>query len=233
MANKKSVETRIQTAKTKQSDSKRKVLRLFALASFVLTLVLLLMMLVNWAAIYNTDMSGNEIEVSGFNCASAALTDNYKSMDQSKFGDIAVLNYHAEAYAYRLSVVSLVVLFVLVVHALIAFFGLITNKQGAFNILTIIFAVAEAVLFIVCHCIAISMNDSGILTTYCNDNPACSVQSQAILPALFAILSLAIPIVAMIRSAKIKREVEGSADSEADAAATPAPRRKFGRKYKS
>ena len=187
--------------------SKRKILRLFSLATLLMVVILLLMMLTEWAAIYNTDLKGYEVEIDGFNCASAALSDGYKSIDQTTYGDIAVFNYHARAYVERLSVVSVIVLFVLIVHGVIALFGLITNKQGVFNILSIIFALAEAALFIACHAIGVSFNDSGILTTYCNDNPACSVQSQAILPALFAILSLALPIVALIRDHKIKAEM--------------------------
>lgn len=187
--------------------SKRKILRLFSLASLLMVVVLLLMMLTEWAAIYNTDISGNEVEIDGFNCASAALSDGYKSIDQETYGDIAVFNYHAKAYVERLSVVSVIVLFVLIVHGVIALFGLITNKQGVFNILSMIFALAEAGLFIACHAIGTSIGDSGILTTYCNNNPACSVQSQAILPALFAILSIALPVVALIRDNKIKAEM--------------------------
>ncbi len=194
--------------------SKRKVLRLFSLASLLMVVILLLMMLSNWAAIYNTDIKGNEVEISGYNCASAALSNNYKAIDQAKYGDIAVFNYHAGAYVERLSVVSLAVLFVLIAHAVVVLFGLITNKQGVFNILTIIFATAEATLFIVCYSIGISLNDSGILSTYCNNNPACSVESGAILPALFAILSLSIPIVALMRDHKIKAELASAAEAE-------------------
>ena len=215
MANKKYMESRIKMEKGKEFSSKRKRLRLFALGSLLMAIVILLMMLSNWAAIYNTNDAGNEIEVSGFNCASTALSGNYKSFDQNKYGDIAVFNKHAAAYIERLSVVSLVVLFVVIVHALIALFGLITNKQKIFGIMNIAFAVAEAALFITCHAIAISMNHSGILTTYCSNNPACSVQSQAIMAGLFAILSVALPVVGMLYENKIAKE-------EAAEAATPA-----------
>ena len=220
MANKRFKEQKVQTEmvdeRDKQFRAKRGILRLFSLASLLMVVILLLMMLSNWAAIYNTDIKGNEVEISGYNCASAALSNNYKAIDQAKYGDIAVFNYHAGAYVERLSVVSLAVLFVLIVHAVIAIFGLITNKQGVFNILTIIFATAEATLFIVCYSIGISLNDSGILTTYCNNNPACSVESGAILPALFAILSLAIPIWALIRDHKIKAELASAVEEDAN-----------------
>lgn len=233
MANKRSIELRVQEDRAKTLLGKKRILRIYPLISLVITVILLLLMLTNWAAIYNTDLGDNEIEVTGFQCVSAGLSDNYDSIDQSAFGDMAVFSYHAESYVRSLSVVSVVALFVVIVHLLIGVFALITNKQGAFNILDLVFIASKTALFIACYAIAISMNDSGILTTYCNNNPACSVQSHAILPALFALLSLAVPIVAMIHSAKIKRETDGVAESGADGAATPAPRRKFGRKYKS
>ena len=206
--------------------SKRKILRLFSLVSLLMVGILLLMMLTEWAAIYNTDIPGNEVKVSGFNCASSALSGSYKSFDQTKYGDIAVFNYHAGAYVERLAVVSLVVLFVLIAHAVVAIFGLITNKQGVFNILNILFAAAEAALFIACHAIGISIGDSGILTTYCNNNPACSVVSQAILPAVLAILSLALPIVALIRDHKIKAEFAPAAEYETDSKESGKPFKK-------
>ena len=203
-ANKKYLESKFKMEQEKQYLAKRKVLRLFSLAALVLSVVLLLLMLANWAAIYNTAMSGNEIEVSGYNCVSAGLSGDYTSMDTGRFGNMAVFNYHIPSYIQKLCALSAAALFVVIAHVVINLFALITNKQGAFNVLGIVFAVAEAALFIACHAVAISFNNAGILHTYCNDNPACSVQSHAILPGLFAILSLAAPILALIRSSKIK-----------------------------
>ncbi len=218
MANKKHIEEKLKTEQEKKRLSKRKIFRLFPLAALLLTVVLLLFMMVNWAAIYNTSMEDNEIEISGYNCVSAGLSGNYTSMDTGRFGNMSVFNYHAASYVYTLSVISVIVLFVLIVHGFINLFALITNKQGAFNVVGIVFAAAEAALFIACYAVALSIKDSGILTTYCNDNPACSIQSHAVLPALFAIISLAAPILAMVFDFREKRELRSEEAAAAQAA---------------
>ncbi len=215
MANKKYLESKIKMEQEKEYLNKRKKLRLFPLAALLLAVVLLLFMLSNWAAIHNTAMNngdgGYEIKVSGYNCVSAGISGEYTDMDTSRFGDMAVFNYHIPAYIQKLCTLSVVVLFVVIVHLIVNLFALITNKQGAFNVVGIAFAVAEAALFIACYAVGISFNHAGILHTYCNDNPACSVQSNAILPALFAIISISAPVLAMIYSKKIAPPEEAPA----------------------
>lgn len=203
--NRKYVEQRLLDERKKKYDAARKRLRIFPLISLALVILLLVFMLVDWAAIYNTDIAGNEVKISGFNCVSAGLSGDYSSADAS-YGNMAVpFNYYASDYVHRLAPLTVVVLFVLIAHILIEVFAVITNKQGAFNVLTILCAAAEFALFIACYAIALSMNDSQILPKYCNSNPACSIRSEAILPALFALISLASPILGMIYSKKARR----------------------------
>ena len=219
MANKKYLEKRLKEEKEKKLSNSRKKLRVFPLISLAIAVILLLLMFTDWAAVYNTDIGGNEVKISGFNCVASGLSGNYTSSD-SAFGNMAVpFNYYAGMYVTTLSVLAAVVMFVVIVHILIELFATITNKQGAFNVLSILFALAEAGLFIACYAIAISMKDSQILPKYCNNNPACSIHSQAILPGLFAILSLASPIMAMIFESKSKKAIRAQADAVAAQAA--------------
>ena len=207
MANKKYTEQRIKEQRETELLKHKKRLRIYPLISLLITLILLLLMMTTWVAIYNSGTDMNEIEATGFQCASAGLADNYKSIDQDTFGKISFFANFAESETRALCVVTAVLLFVLILHALIGLFGLITNKQGAFNILDIIFVAVEAALFITCYSKTLSMEDILISPKgYCN-NPLCSVQSSAIIPALIAILSLALPIVALIRDHKIKAEM--------------------------
>ena len=214
----------------KQLVAKKNKLRLFPLASLVVVVILLLLMLTHWVAIYNTSLEGNEVEVSGYNCVAAGLSGNYQSADESSYGNMAVFEYHAKNYIEKVSVVTVVVLFVVIAHLLVQFFAVITNKQKVFNILTIIFAAAETALFIACYALALSVKDSGILTTYCNNNPACSIQSQAILPAVFAILSLASPILAIISEKKIEAQFAPAPENGKAAEKPVAPERRKGGK---
>ena len=228
MAKLKYAEQRVQAETERRISRERNKLRVFSLISLAVVVLLLLFMFVDWAAIYNTDMEGNEAEISGFNCVAAGLSGDYTSTEASVGKFMAVpFNYYASTYLRTLSAFSVAVLFVVIAHLLIQIFAVITNKQGAFNILAILFAAAEFGLFIACYAVALSMNDSQILPKYCSGNPACSIQSQAILPALFALLSFASPILAMIREGQVKKML---AEAQARAAEPVKTNTRFKRK---
>ena len=238
MANKKYVEQRNQAAREKALLAKKRRLRFFPLITLVITVILLLLMLADWAAVYNTTIAGNEVRISGFNCVSAGLSGNYSSENQATFGDMAMpFNYYAGTFLRTLCALSVAVLFVVIVHLLIEVFATITNKQGAFNIIAIIFTVAEAALFIACYAVAISMKNAEILSGYCQGNPACSIQSQAIIPAVFAILSLATPILTILGERKIGKEMASEQPAfdavKSDASATSGKGKKKKRRYAS
>ena len=219
MANKKYVEQRNQAAREKTLLTKKRRLRFFPLIILLITVVILLLMLTDWAAVYNTSIAGNEVRISGFNCVSAGLSGNYTSENEATFGNMAMpFNYYAKTFLRTLCALTVAVFFVVIAHMLIEVFATITNKQGAFNILAIVFTVAEAALFIACYAVAISMKNAEILSGYCQGNPACSIQSQSIIPAVFAILSLAVPILAMIGEHKIKKETAPAEQAPAESA---------------
>ena len=204
MANKKYLEQRLQAEREKKYLSDRKKLRIFPLISLVIVAVLLLTMLATWTGLYNLDSSSYDGEVTtGYQCVAAALSDDYTSADQSRFGTLSVIFYpYAPSLVRTLCLFSVIVLFVMIGHLLTEVFALITNKQGVFNILAIVFAVTEAVFFILCYDTAISMTGP-VRDGYCG-NPACTVKSSAIIPGLIAILSLAVPIFTIIRERKVK-----------------------------
>ena len=198
------LERKLQEEKQKKFESAWKKLRFLSLASLLFAGLLLIFMLVNWAAVYNTD-SGIEVKISGFNCVAAGLSGNYTGTDAA-FGDMAVpFHYYAESYVKTLSVLSVIVMFVSIARILVEIFASITNKQGAFNFLGIGFGAAQSALFIWCYSVALSMKDARILAVYCGGNPACSIVSTAILPAVFAILSISIPVLGLILSKKAKK----------------------------
>lgn len=176
----------------------KKMTKVISLFSFFFVVVILLLMFVDWAAVYNTDIAKNEVEISGFNCVSSGLSGNYASPNKGRFGDMAVpFNYYASSYVRPLAKLSAAVMFVVVVHILVALFSVIAKKKKPFFCLCVLLAVTEAVLFILCYAKGLSMKNSMILHSYCKDNPACSIHSQAIIPAIFSILYLALPIYAL------------------------------------
>lgn len=197
------IEKRLQEEKQKKYDAFWKKLRFLSLASLLFAGLLLLFMLVNWAAVYNTS-SGIEVKITGFNCVASGLSGNYTGTDAA-FGNMAVpFEYYASAYVKRLCLLSVVVMFVSIARILVDIFASITNKQGAFNFLSVAFGVAQTALFTACYVVALSMKDASILSVYCGGNPDCSIVSLAILPAVFALLSLAIPVIGIVLSKKAK-----------------------------
>ncbi len=198
------IERRLQEEKKKKFDAFWKKLRFLSLLSLLFAGALLLFMLVNWAAVYNTN-SGIEVKISGFNCVASGLSGNYSGTG-SAFGDMAVpFNYYAAAYVKKLALVTVAAMFVSIVRILIEIFATVSNKQGAFNVLGIAVGTAQTALFIVCYVVALSMKDAEILSGYCGGNPDCSIVSTAILPAVFAFLSLAAPILGLLLSERAKK----------------------------
>ena len=203
-SNRKYIEQRMLDEKKKKYDAANRRLRIFPLISLALAALTLVFMLVDWAAV-NNSQSGIEVRVTGFNCVAAGLTGNYTST-ASVFGDIAVpFNYYAASYLRPLAALSVAVMFVVIAHILVEIFASITNKQGAFHILSIVFCAVQFALFIACYAAALAMKDSEILSGYCNGNPACSIISQAILPALFSLFALASPIFGIVMSRRVKK----------------------------
>ena len=219
MANKKSVEIRKQNARRDDLISARKKLRVFPVATLVLAVILLLLFLTNWAAIHNSADGSIEVKFTGFQSISAGLSGNYKSADEASFGNLSTFYYFVPSAVRTLCLLTVVTLFVLIVQGIVSLFAAITNKQGAFNVVGVVLAAAEAGLFIACYAVARSMNDP-MVAGYCKGNPACSVQSTAILPALFAILSLALPILAMLFDLRAKRAIR----VEQEASRVPSPK---------
>ncbi|MBQ7712884.1 MAG: hypothetical protein IJT69_03600 [Clostridia bacterium] len=177
--------------------------RVLSCFSLVVVILLLLLLFTNWAAIHNSADDSIEVKFTGFQSISAGLSGNYKSADEASFGNLSTFYYFVPSAVRTLCLLTVVTLFVLVVQGVVSLFAAITNKQGAFNVIAILLAAAEAGLFIACYAVARSMNDP-MVSGYCKGNPACSVQSTAILPALFAILSLSLPVLRCILSKKAR-----------------------------
>ena len=163
-----------------------KELTKFPIIAMVGLAVLLLLFFVDWAYIYNTDIGGKEVSISGFNCLFSGLTGNYTSSD-SIYGDMAIpFNYYASAQCENLSIMTLisaVILLILLVCQLVT----VITKQHMLNILCAIISVLLSIMLIVCFSMALGMKDSKILPIYCGGNPACSIKSYTIIPAIVAL----------------------------------------------
>ena len=160
----------------------------------------------DWAAVYNTDISGNEVRISGFHCLTAGLSGNFTGTDAA-IGDMAVPFYlYAKAESVALAGLTIAAFFVLLAEIIVQVVALIKNN-AIFTLIAAGLGLALGVLLVLCHSTGISMNDAQILHTYCSDNPACSIRSDAILPALLAFFSLALPVAETVKRCQLKKKL--------------------------
>ena len=161
-------------------------LKYYSIAALVGTMAILLLFLGNWVYIYNTDIGGSEVAISGFDCFFAGLTGNYTSTDKL-YGDMAVpFYYYAASDCIDLSVIT-VVSMALLVLLLISQLVTVVSRKYVGHLISLFLGLLLAVMLIVCFIMALGMGDSKILSIYCSGNPACSIRSLAIVPALVAL----------------------------------------------
>ncbi|MBQ9370134.1 MAG: hypothetical protein IJU10_03560 [Clostridia bacterium] len=178
-------------------------LRLFPLLSLVMALVLLLLFFMNWAYVFNTD-SGTEVSVTGFNCLVSGISGNYEGTESS-IGDMAMpFYYYAKAESVTLSSITVATFFVLLAMIVAFALALIKNKEY-FVLAGLVLGVALTGLLFVSNSVALSMKGAKILSGYCDGNVKCSIRSEAILPALLSLFSLALPVTEIIRRALLKK----------------------------
>lgn len=178
-------------------------LRLFPLLSLVMGLIILLLFFMNWAYVFNTD-SGTEVSVTGFNCLVSGISGNYEGTESS-IGDMAMpFYYYAKAESVTLSSITVATFFVLL--AMIVAFALASIKNKEYFVIAgLVLGVALTGLLFVSYSVALSMKGAKILSGYCGGNVKCSIRSEAILPALLSLFSLALPVTEIIRRAHLKK----------------------------
>lgn len=165
--------------------------------------VALLLMFTAFAEVYNTDINGPEVKVSGFSFAVAGVTRDFSSAS-SVYGDMAVpFYYYAESYTVNLATAALVACIALI--AAIVMQVLARVKGAQLNIAAAAVSILAAVLFFVCLGIANSMTGSDILPYYCSSNPACSIRSYAVFPAVLSLAAAGFNIFAFVKYLQAKK----------------------------
>ncbi len=207
MAKKNYAQERMMAQKQKEFEKQIKRIRIFPLIALFLSAVTLLLFLLDWAAVYNADMSGNEVRISGFNCLFAALGGNY-SKASAALGDMAVpFNYYAGSQVRVLSVLTIFAFLAVLANLIVRLVAGITNKKGA-SVISLAISAVEVGLFVACFAVALSIENAEILSGYCGGNPACSIKSQAILPGVLAALSACLPAISIAGYQKAKKILE-------------------------
>lgn len=199
MANKKYNQEKIRIEKEKRFKALCKNLVWFPVAAIGGLAVVLLLYFVNFAYVYNTTAGvGTEVAINGWACLAAMLTGNF-SGTASIYGDMAVpFYYYAADWCTLLGAFSLVTFFLIIINVILQIVTIITKKH-ALNAAAIALDILIAILLIVCFAVALSMKDAKILSTYCANNPACSIRSLAIIPAIVSLGIAAVHIVCTVK----------------------------------
>ena len=160
-------------------------------------LVLLGLMLIffffGWCYVYNTKY-GVEVSCNGWNFICMSFCWDFKSPNKI-FGDMAVPFFHfAKYYVIVLEIMTTIIFYLTLIMIALACFNLKKPRRiitTIFMIVSIIYSVTLLAAFIT----ALTMNGSKILSGYCSNNPACSVNSLIIFPFLLSIVIMIINIV--------------------------------------
>ncbi len=199
MANKKNNQEKMRIEKEKRFKALCKNLVWFPAAATCGLAVVLLLFFVNFAYVYNTDEGmGTEVAINGWACLAAVLTGNF-SGTASVYGDMSVpFYYYAADWCTLLAAFTVVTFFLILINIILQIVTIVTKKH-ALNAAAIALDILIAVLLIVCFAVALSMKDAKILSTYCKNNPACSIRSLAIIPAILSLGIAAVHIVCTVK----------------------------------
>lgn len=196
-----------QAQKKKQFDAtcrKLNPLGWIAVAAIGLTLIFFFL---NWMEIYNTDIPGTEVTVNGWAAFAAGLTNNFSQMG-GVYGDIAVpFYYYAPDWTLKVARFTLVVLPLLLISLAGQIFAGV-KKNLTLNVATAALNLIAGVLLLLCFTTAVSMSGSDILPIYCQSNPACSIRSFAILPALLMLGAAAVNVVVALKFFQARKQAQ-------------------------
>ena len=211
MANKKE-ETRkanMRKAKERQFEAETSKLFIYPLIAAGLLVLMLLLFFVPWADIYNSDIGGAENGISGWNCFAAGISGNYTGTEGAIGDSMAVpFYYYAQSYCESIAPVTVAAFFITLLSLALQAVA-IFMKKPAMNVISVLVNLVVAVLVLVCFCIGLSMSGSQILPVFCNANPACSIRSFAIIPALCAFGATALSVIASVKLYKALTALNG------------------------
>lgn len=186
MANKKTMAENIRKDRLMKYEKACRKLNVFNGGGLLLSVLALLLFFVDWAQIFNTGIPGTEVSFSGFNVLIASVSGYTKT--GKAYGDVAIpFYYYAEKYIERLGALTWLALILLIAIVSLQIIALATKKP-VMNYITTVIGLLLFVVLTIAFVVALGMNDSQILPIYCSGNPACSIRSYAIIPAIAALL---------------------------------------------
>ena len=182
MANKKQTEIFKKQEKEKRFYLALEDVKIFPWLAVAACAVAALLFFLNFSAIYNTDLSGNEIWVTGYHYVFAALTNGFTSPNEALYGSIDIFNHFAPSAIVTTGICSLLgLIFTAACLALSVIAG--AWKKYGLALYAFISAAAGFIALFVAFIASLSAGPA-MIAGYCLGNPKCSLTSLAILPAL-------------------------------------------------
>ena len=202
---------RIRRYNAEKADALKIFASVFGATLLIAIITLIVTLCSHVVYVHNTAMTengGQEVWVRGSAFLKALFSGTYTSADAG-YDNLAVpFYYYAKAYcqpAALLTLFSVVSAVLTIFSAALSLVMAIWKKEYLFTFLTLVFSVLTTVLIFVLFGIALSMANGDILTTYCNNNPACSIRSDVIWGAILSLLTVAANIFAVIKFVQIEK----------------------------
>ena len=208
MATKRAREERVKEDKERRYGLAVKSLRNFPLIAIGISVLFLMLFLLDFGYIYNTGMNsgkgGIEVHFSGFNAFFAMITGGYSSADKI-YGDIAVpFYYYAKDHTVIICVFSFIAILFTVSDIVVSVLN-VALKKPFLSVVSLCLKTLTFISALVAFIAALAMANSQILPVYCSGNPACSIKSLAIIPAIIAAIGAAISAIASVKFFKAKK----------------------------
>lgn len=201
-------QARLANAQKKKEQSFRNSLKKLApytYAALGLLVAALLLFFTHWLEIYNTDIPGVEIGVSGFSAAICGLTGNY-TLPDGIYGMMGAFYYWVPGPCPALGVTTLIALAALVVSLVLVIVALGTKKH-ALDVGAAVLSVVSTICLVVGFVLAKGM-EPDMIAGYCSGNPACSLKSYALIPAFFTIAAAAVCVLSFRKYLDARKKLQ-------------------------
>ncbi len=172
-------------------------LKPFPRIAFAVDALVCLMGFLPWLCIYNTDIPGIEIKVSGWAAFFCGLTGKLTTPG-GVFGNMDTFNYFAPDSCKPLALFGLLT-YAMLLAALIMNGIMLSKKAQVLHLPAAVLSLGAAVCTVLGFTAANGVNNSNILAEYCQGNPACSVESYAIFTAVILLVALIFNVIGAVK----------------------------------
>ena len=192
-------------AKEQQYQAATKHLYIFPIIALAVSVLVLLLLFVTFADVYQSELKVVESSVSGWSFVVSGFTHIFKGQyigtnpdTLHLYGALVEPFYDfATEWCETVAILAVVTVIISVVNVIVQAVT-IFRRNHLLNLVSAAVSLAAFVLLIVCYAKCIDMNNASIISDYCR-NPACVIRSYAIFPALFALAGGVVSVVATVK----------------------------------